>query len=254
MEEFLDSPLIKIKNSSWFTRMSSEEMKDLIASMGDDDRPVFLALLKPQRVRSILDTCTNTKDREVIIGALANIDRVTEDQIAPFLEKLTESRKTQSQSIAKKGAVDSAKYIAQIIAELPDAEQQTILASVARNPQLNAGLRDHFIPFAMIKAVPNELILEIFGERPDNQIATMLFDSSDDVRNRVIESLPELKREGVKDELKLLEGNKFYEKRYRMQSSALQKEVTQYLLMLYQEGLISFGNDGQGSDNGNKAA
>jgi flagellar motor switch protein FliG len=115
---------------------------------------------------------------------------------------------------------------------------------IGSKENLVESIREHYIPFRMISVLPKELVMEIFAERPDGQIAQIIFDASPEIRNLVINALPEIRAESVRDELRVLDDDNFYRKRNRKVSAKLQKEVSKYLLRLYSEGLISFaGSD-----------
>jgi flagellar motor switch protein FliG len=253
VEEFTDSPLMELKDLSWLTKMSTGEIARLINSLSDQERPVFLACLSPERVKKILEGA-NSSDKEVIIKSLAVVDTVTHESIKPVIDGISSrmSKGTKS-STTQRFAVDGAKYIAAVASELSDAEQAKLFDVIGGKANLVESVREHYIPFNMLTSLPKELVLEIFSDRPDAQIAQIIFDSKDDVRSTVINAFPDIRAESVKDELRVLDSDKFYDKRNRKMSLRLQKEISRYLLRLHSEGLLAFNKVGEikeGEDRG----
>jgi flagellar motor switch protein FliG len=242
LEEFLDSPLIKIKDLGWLSRMSTRQMAKFAASLAGEERAVFLACLSPERTKKLIESCESDAEKGALLDALTTIDQVTADKILPVIEKISArmSGKGAAPAVDKKFAVDGARYIAAVASDLPEAEQSKLFAAIGKNEQLTEGIREHFVPFALVATLPKELIVEMFSNRSDPQIAQLLFDSAEDLRKTVLASLPEIRAESVRDELKALDDAKFYEKRNRRMSQRLQKEISTYLQKLYAEGLIAF--------------
>lgn len=240
MEEFLSSPLMGIKDLQWLTKMSTPDMAKFIINLSDTERPIFLACLSPERVKRLL-SAVKEEDKEVLIRSLASIDTVTEDKIRPVIDQLSKkmSGSSQGKPVGPRLAVDSAKYIASIASDLSEAEQAKLFGVLQDKTGLVEGIKEHFIPFATVTSLPKDLVLEIFGDKQDQQIAQIVFDSAEDVRKVVLAALPEIRAESVKDELRALDDNKFYEKRNRKLSLRLQKEISRYLQRLYAEGLLT---------------
>jgi flagellar motor switch protein FliG len=185
---------------------------------------------------------------------------VTRDAIGPIIAEIsTRMAASGRASAAPRYAVDGAKYIATIAAELSEAEQARLFEAIGGKGGLIEGVREHYVPFAMVASLPKELVLEIFGERPDAQIAQAVFDSKPEVRTAVVNAFPDIRAESIKDELRVLDADQFYDKRNRRLSLQLQKEISRFLLKLYSEGLLSFNratdssSDEPRQNNGNAA-
>lgn len=249
MEEFLNSPLMDVKDLRWLTKMTTKDMAKFIVNLSDGERPVFLACLSPERVKRLLGAVSED-DKDVLLRSLAIIDTVTEDRIRPVIDQISKkmSFSMQSKQAGPRLVVDSAKYIASVAADLSEAEQTKLFQVLQDKAGLVEGIKEHFIPFASITSLPKELVLEIFGDKSDPQIAQIVFDSAEDVRKVVLLALPEIRAESVKDELRALDENKFYDKRNRKLSLRLQKEISKYLQRLYAEGLLTFQKKDGDSD------
>lgn len=240
MDEFVDSPLMQIKDLNWLTKMTSSEMASFTASLPEVERPVFLACLTAERVKLLLSAMTSEEDKEKIFKAISQIDQVTEDRINPVMTEISKRMATavRDKKGATRFAVDGARYLADIAADLSENEQKSLFRMLNGKAQLLKGIQQHFIPFNSVTRLPKDLIIEIFNEQPDQRIAQIVFDSPEEVRNKIVSSLPEIRAESVKDELRALDNDVFYAKRHRSTSSKLQKEISIYLLKLHSEGLL----------------
>jgi len=80
-EEFVDSPLMKLKDLTWLTKMNTDEMREFTISLDPELRPAFFACLTPGRVQSMIRSCTEAEQKTELIQSLKDLDEVTSDQI-----------------------------------------------------------------------------------------------------------------------------------------------------------------------------
>src|SRR6185312_7208991 len=85
-EEFTNSPLSRLQNTAWLTRMSTPELASFAAGLPPAQRSVFLACLSPFRIAKLMERAVQ-KDKEVLLNAVAGIGRVTEDEMAKFIRE-----------------------------------------------------------------------------------------------------------------------------------------------------------------------
>jgi flagellar motor switch protein FliG len=241
MAEFQNSPLMELKDLSWLTKKSTPELAKFLCELTDEERPIFLACLSPERVLRVLEVEMDANDRALILRSVAMITQVTEDAILPAIAGIA-ARVAQPSGPREpaRPAVDGAKYIAAVAADLVESDQKALFDVIKDDKELIEDVRQYYIPFSNVRMLPKELLLEIFGDRADQQIAVILFDASPEVREAVIGCLQEIRAESVKDELKVLDEDKFYKKRNQKASAKMQREIGRYLQTLYAEGLVSF--------------
>jgi flagellar motor switch protein FliG len=251
MAEFEGSPLMELRDLSWLTKKSNADLARFLCELTDEERPVFLACLSPERVKKLLEVPMDSGDRTLILRSVAGIGAVTEDSIKPTIAAIAmRAARPLESAEPSRAAVDGAKYIAMVASDLVEADQRAIFDAIKDDKALVEDVRQHYIPFGNIRLLPKELLTEIFGDRADQQIALILFDAGQEVRDAVVGSLQEIRAESVKDELKVLDEDKFYRKRNQKSSTRLQREISKYLQTLYSEGLISF--DARPGDGGKK--
>ena len=154
----------------------------------------------------------------------------------------------------KRPAVDSGKYLAQIAESLSNDERDQLFGLLDGKEELNEKIRQHYLPFATVKQLPKEMILEIIEARSDIDIARIVYDTTDEVRNTMLDALPEIRREMVRSELEVMQANTFYEKRHKKVSESMQKDISRYLLDLYREGLLDLDGDNSSSETASNAS
>ncbi len=244
MDEFMGSPLMEIKDLTWLTQMNNKQILTFIMTMTDEEKPIFLACLTPPRVQKMIESITNDNDREIIVKAVSRVPFVRNDEIVPLLSKLAlqMSGTSAENKIGEKAAVDGARYLAFVAEKLPFSEQQNLMNSIKDQKDLLMDVFNYFIPFYAVSMLPKKMISEIFVGRGDREIAEILFDTSKEVRLTVLDSLPSIRAATVEDELRVLDEDQLYRKRNLSKSQKLQKRISEYLLNLSKEGMLSFDN------------
>ena len=134
---------------------------------------------------------------------------------------------------------DSGEYISTIANELSDQDQKILVDEAKSVPEIQKFLASIFVPFSDLLKVPREIVAELFLNRQNKQIALMIFDASENLRLHVLNALPNIKAESVRDELKVLDTQTAYAVRNKRESKALQKDITKHLIKLSEEGLLS---------------
>jgi flagellar motor switch protein FliG len=243
MDEFTNSPLMKIKNINWLTRMTSEQMADFVFRLPQKYRAAFIACLSPYRTKSMLQSAKRREVRESIVRAIAAIGEVSIEKLNDFLEYAKSSPEVMQRSAQKQGLVDDFNYLAAVVGEFEPEDEEILSNAIANNANLKAKVYQFYLPFKSITRVPREWISQIFESRQKNQIALILFDSDTKVREHIISCLSGIKAEAVKEELKGLEDDKVYSLKNKKQSRKLQKEISTYILGLINNGTIELTND-----------
>lgn len=253
MFELTDSPLMAIKDAEWLTRLTSAQLAEFAAQLSDEDRPMFLACLSPYRVSKMLAATVTQKAKNALLRAIGRISQVTAQQLVAFVQKANSSEGFAKQVRQVQPIADSFQYIGAIADDLGEQEQALLLEAANADELLVRRLRNFFMPFKTILKLPKEILNEIFQNRATNQIASMIFDTTPDVRDHVIANLPNIRAEAVRDELKILDETPVYAAKNRKASQKLQKEVCRYMLKLRTEGLLTI-DLGDSSSNKNEVS
>jgi hypothetical protein len=256
MDEYLGSPLMKLKDLSWLTKMSNAEISKTILSLPDDEQDAFLATLTPTRVRMVIESTEDATGRGIILARLGSLEQLDANTILQTIAKI--SKKVREAKAAQKvqGAkvLDSAKYIAMVAEDLDAQDRDRLFGSLNNDPELLNRISEFYVPFATVLKLPKPLLLEVFASRANNQIALILYAASKEIRDLVMKNLPEIRASSIEDELKLLEMDKIYTKRNRRASLDLQKEISKFLLKMSKEGLFTVGNSKTGAMGASNAA
>lgn len=242
MDEFSSSAISELKNLEWLTRMTTSQMKEFILPLKEEQRTAVLACLPPTRISMILAETQGTQDRQKMLKSLQGLDKISNTQLVEIMNDVGKSAKPSTSSESQK-PVDSAKVLAAVIETLPAADQDELIEKVGQNKSLASKMREYFVPFSAVLKLPKELILEIFVERSDQQIAQILFAAGEDIRKAVIGTMPEIRAASIDDELRVLDSKQFYKTRNTAISLRLQKEISGFLLKLAKEGLLDASTD-----------
>ena len=243
MDEFTNSPLMQIKNINWLTRMTSEQMADFVFRLPQKYRAAFIACLSPYRTKSMLQSAKRRDVRESIVRAIASIGEVNMEKLNDFFEYAKSSPEVMQRSTVKQGIVDDVNYFAAVLSEFEPEDEEILSQAIANNANLKVKIYQFYLPFKSLNRVPREWISQIFEARQKNQIAIILFDADEKIREYIISCLTGIKAEAVKEELKGLEEDKVYSLKNKKQSRKLQKEISTYILQLVNNGTIELINE-----------
>jgi hypothetical protein len=238
VEEFAGSPIMQIKDSDWLLRLSNEELAKTTLALPVTLRSVFLACFSPIRVKKMVEASADSSSKKALVEAAVNLGESSQDSIPRLLEELAKIRTSMQQPKEPSSGVDRARYLSRLAENLNNEDQKLLLTEINRKDDVQKDFSKYYVAFNVIRNLPKEIILEIFGERTDNQIAIMIFASEDETREAVLKALPEIRSATVRDELKLLDSKPFYKKRNEKQSLALQRQISNYLIRLKDEGLL----------------
>lgn len=243
MDEFLESPLIKVKNIGWLTKLSTDELKNLALELDKEERSQFLACFSPTRLSLLIEKTVDTVEKDKLIDCIVDIDTVTVTEIESMFVKIEQmySQKIKADSERVRKLVDGPHYVAKVISSLRIKDDRTKLVSkLSRRTELMEAIRNYYIPFESIAKLSTRTIEEIFAKRPAQQVALALFSTSDDVKDSIMTAVPELLRESIKEELETLQADRQASKKYEMQSNKVQQEICRYLLLLNKDGLLEY--------------
>ena len=244
--EFSDSPLMTMRNATWLTRLTSAQLVEVALSCTEDQRPAFLACLSPVRVKRLIAAATNAENKSKLVRALGQIPQVTSEMMRKFIDEASSSEVIQEKLASLQIVTDGAEYFGAVADDLSEEDQQIMLASAGSNPEAQKRLRNMFLPFSSIQRVPKELLKEIFESRNASQISIILFASNQAVRDHVLSALPNIKADGVRDELKVMDAQPLLAPKNRKSSLKVQKDITRYMMRMANDGLISL-EDGDAS-------
>ena len=237
-QEFIDSPLIGLKDLGWLTRMNATELVAFALSLPAEDRSAFLACQSPGRVSRMLASTPGPQEKEALLAAVARLGSVSADEIQRFVKDGQKRAGLAKQAEKSRSAVDHLRYLESIADGLGPEEQQELLTAVASDPAAHRQLRRRIMPFAVLQGCPTALVREILDKRTGQRVATMLFAASDELREYVLKSLPEVKAESASDEIKFMAQNPFDQKRFTKASYNCRKEVSTYLRKLAGDGSL----------------
>jgi flagellar motor switch protein FliG len=248
MDEFLDSPILKVGGMSWIAKLNNQEMAAVAAKLSAEDLPVFFACLSPVRVKNIIEQVNDNEAKAKFFLGLAQIATVTQEKVEPFFERLRTLEPKTDRAGGKNSSqlVNAEKYLKQAVDSMEAIDQEKVFSYLDQSSPVSQALRRQFLPFEAIRKVPVAIMRELFGERANDQIAQILFASPPDLRDLVLSSLPDIKQQTVKDKLKQLDGDSVYKKRHEQKSYQAQKAITSYIAQLLQEGIITL-DDADGS-------
>jgi flagellar motor switch protein FliG len=237
VEEFSGSPIMRLSDTAWITRMSSDELARFTLGLEDALRPAFLACLSPLRVQKMIESCSAEPDKRRLVEGLLAVGKVVESDIDALVQAI-KAKKAAEAAAGARTLVDPGRYLGALVAGLGDEDQKLLLAEIDRDKAVKQTVERSYVPFSAVTRLPKEMLVEIFGERANEQIALLLFAAAAEVREVVLKSLPDIKAATVRDELKLLDAKTFYKKRNDRASALLQRQITAYLLKLREEGLL----------------
>ena len=236
-EEFVDSPLSKMRNLGWLTRMNNVELLSFVLDLPFADQATFLACLSPFRLTKMLEKSAGV-ERQKLLETIGKIGDVTEEAVSMFIAAREKASDFATRAAKVKPAVDHIQYLGDVADSLSADDQQVLLASVEKNPAAFAFLSRRFLPFSAVKACSLDIVREMFENRPVAQVATILFAADVDIQSYVLSSLPNVRSAAVSDELKVLQGKTALEQKNRNLSQRLQREVSNYMLRLAREGVL----------------
>lgn len=239
IEEFSGSPIMLLNDTAWLTSMNNAQLAAFIAGLDPETQPAFLACLTPSRVQRLIESSADAEQRRAILQATLAVGKVTSKEIEALVLKLQAQKGAAAKDQGLGGVVDAGRYLGTLVSGLGDEDRKILLERVKGQGEVEKTLRQYYVSFDATAKLPKEMLQEIFGDRPNAQIAMILFAAAEAVRQAVLAALPDIKAATVRDELKLLESKPFYKKRNDKASVALQKEIGVFLLKLRQEGLLA---------------
>lgn len=237
-QEFVDSPLIGLKDLGWLTRMNATELTAFALALPAEDRAPFLACQSPGRISRMLASAPGPAEKEALLGAVARLGSVSADEVKRFVQDGEKRANLAKQAEKTRGAVDHLRYLESIADGLGPEEQKELLRAVAQDPGAYQQLRRRIMPFAVIQGCPATLVREILERRTAPQVAVMLFAAAVELQDYVLKALPDVKAQSARDELKFMAQNAFDQKRFTKASYKLQKEVSTQIRKLVDDGAV----------------
>lgn len=256
LDEFTNSPLLKIKDVDWFTRLTNKDMQLISLELNSEDRIKFLASFSPSRLVSILNSCENDTDKDNLIESIKEVDQVTTENIDEIFNtvKTTWDKISKNQEEEVKKLIDGPRFFASMIQELKGEARENLLQKLAHRTDLMEQIKKYYIPFDTIEKLSNDAVKSIFGKRPTSQIALIIFSASEASREAAINSMPEMLQDTIREELTTLDSDKAKEKANKISSLKLQDEICRYLLKLNKEGLLEYKEDSGNEQNDQASA
>lgn len=236
--EFTDSPMGKLRNLTWLTKMNNTELVKFTLGLTDTERPAFLACLSPFRLAKIIEAAS-AEDRPKFFDMIGRIGKLTENDVNTFLTTRQKKSDLEEKSEKARPAVDHLLYISEVAEHLSPSDQKALLKAVESDQAATSFLSRRFLPFVAVRACPAEILTLLFERWSVVQIAQIVFSADKDTQNLVISSLPKIRAQGVVDELTVLQSKTHLEQRNRQVSERLQREITTYMLQLADEGMLN---------------
>lgn len=238
VEEFGGSPILKLTDVAWLARLGNAELARITSELAKPLRPAFLACFSPVRVKKMVESATDDTMKKALVTAVVELGAATPADLEKLFAELPKLKAKAESTKETGGLVDGARYLGRLAESLGDEDQKLLLDEIGRKDDVRKDFAKHYVAFEAVQSLPKEMLVEIFGERANEQIAMLIFAAAEPVRQAVIKALPEVKAATVVDELKLLDAKTFYKKRNEKQSIALQRQISTYLLRLKDEGLL----------------
>ncbi len=246
MDEFLESPLMQVKNMGWLTKLSTQELIDLAIQLDKIDRTQFLACFSPSRLSFLIEKSKDEETKNKLIDCIVDIDGVTVNDVENLFKKVQEiyDQKSKEDSDRVRKLVDGPLYVAKVMESLKQEDRNRLIERLQQRTELMSAMRAYYIPFDSIKSLTTRNIEDIFSKRPVQQIAMALFATTEDVRASVYDAISEISRETVKEELEAMIGDKPSARRFELQSHKIQQEICRYMLLLNKDGLLEYKEEG----------
>ncbi len=238
VEEFGGSPILKLTDVAWLARLGNAELARITSELAKPLRPAFLACFSPVRVKKMVEASGDETMKKALMTAVVELGAATPADLEKLFAELPKLKAKAEATKETGGLVDGARYLGRLAESLGDEDQKLLLDEIGRKDDVRKDFAKHYVAFDAVQNLPKEMLMEIFGERANEQIAMLIFAAAEPVRQAVIKALPEVKAATVVDELKLLDAKTFYKKRNEKQSLALQRQISTYLLRLKDEGLL----------------
>lgn len=239
VDEYVNSPLLKIKNTDWFLGLGSSELKDLCLRLEAKTTAALLACLSSSRVASILEL-SNPQERTKILDATKIMDSIDETGLADVLGVV---EKTYSEMVAsKKSAVrkliTSPRIFSQIIQSVSPELQKEVYDSLATREDLVEQLQRYYVPFDTVLHLSSGTLSDLFSALPAKQTAATIFGANSEIRERVLSTLPKIVMESIHEELETMDADEGAKRKNEQESIRLQAKICKVMIKLNREGLL----------------
>lgn len=223
--EFSSSPLgLRLQDPDWLAPLSSTKILQLMLNIKTELLAALLSCLSPLRVSKAILLCRSDDDKQKIMTGLEAINLVNEEDVDNLLRFLQDSK--DKFAIYRWSEPQTARYLGEVISNLKKEDSYQFLDAIQSKPRLLTELQDCFLPFEAVSHLQPDQIRDILSERPEKQIAQILFNTDEMTRDTVLNVLPEVTRLGVREKLQTLESDRTTNLGI---SSKLQLKVRNYL-------------------------
>lgn len=259
LDEYIGSPLLEVNNIDWLIKLDNEALISLIADVNDEDRARVLACLSPSRVNLMLESGAEQEKLAKIINSLKEIKGVGFSDIPGLFDRMKEvherAKKDDNENWRK--MVDAPRYLAEILSSASDEKKETILKSLSDDKELMSALRTYFIPISDLALVSDLMLKDIFASRSGSQIALVVFDLDQVLKDRILGQLPDVLKETVIEEIDALTSNEENKVQNTKKSKIAKSEIAKTLLKMYRDGILKFEEspvEGGAADSGSAVA
>jgi len=243
LDEYLASPLLEVKQAEWLIRKSNEDLAKLFKTIDEKRASQLVACFSPTRVNKILEATDDDNIRAKIMSSVTQVSQLKSSDIGPLFEYLSsEFSSIDQQSPRSYGVVDETSYIVRFMEGLGVEEKENFIRKIDPNSSLAMRMRKVYLPFNTILELPKTLLLEIFLDRPNDQIGKILFAANDDVRKHVLDLLPDIKKATVLDKLNILDADITFLEKNKKESWQAQSAINEYMRQMYIDGLFQLDN------------
>ncbi len=255
MDEYLNSPLLQIKELSWLTSLSTNDLLDLVLKVDDVERRTFFACLTPTRLTLLLEKAADAAQRKLLLEAIKEVDMVTYEDIEGIFAKIQEKSNQLQESKKEKAKtlIDGPQFFAKMIMDLSPENREEMMTAISYRSELLEAIKQYYIPFETVALLTTKIIKDIFAKRPTQQVAIAIFKESDAIKEKVISSMPDALQSSLREEIETLVADSDNEAQNKKKALVIQDEVCRFLLNLNRDGLLEYadkdGKKGPGSAN-----
>ena len=246
LDEFTDSPLMKIRNIEWLTKINSQKLVELTLSLPPEEQSGFLSCFTPSRLAYMLQAITEPDQKEQLIQAIKGIDTAQVKDYRSLFEKIEKRFKAQEKQISEevKRIIDPPRFYAQIISELEPGDRAKFLRAIEDKQDLLVSLKKYYMRFEEVRNIEDHILRSLLGKRPAKELAILAFTAPADIQDLIIKAMPEALQVITREELETLKGNEAQKAANAKRSLEMQDEIARALLKMNKEGLVTFKEAG----------
>ena len=241
MEEFKHTPLKAVLDIGWILRLTTADLTNLALSLDDHQRLHFLTLFRPGRLALIMESTYSQRQQDMLTADLKKVDLASKNKVIALLPTIKEIYiKERNERIEKTAAIlEGDELYSRMMKQLSQSDEASFYDATRDREDHISHYSQYFIPFSELEFLSQDTLQEIFASRTPQQIAKMIFNTSKDLQNRVLEALPSDLHLPIQEQLEQLE----MDPKHEMQAKKLQDKISGYLLEINRIGQLKYRID-----------